>query len=113
MVLSPDGKSAYVTIDGSPVGVWQYTINPVTGALSNKTPSIVATPGPLGMAVSSNSKSAYVANQDANTVSQYDVNPLTGALAPKPVAPIATGPTPYGLAVGPLPTGKHRRPPRV
>ena len=59
----------------------------------------------VGVALSPDGKSAYVTNSGADTVSQYDVNPLTGALSPKPVAPVATGDTPTGIAVGPSPTG--------
>ncbi len=107
VVVSPDGKSAYVTNTGDEAdSVSQYDINPLTGALSPKTPATVAAGGnPEGIAVTPDGRSAYVTNGSAialgNTVSQYDINPLTGALSPKTPATIAAAAGPYGLVVSP------------
>jgi 6-phosphogluconolactonase (cycloisomerase 2 family) len=89
IVLTPDDHYAYVTVVGYPVGIWQYAIDPATGDLSNS-PTILAASGPLGMALSSNGQSAYVANQLENDVLQYNLDPFTGALSPKSPPTVAT-----------------------
>ena len=77
----------------SPASVSQYTIDPTTGQLSAKTPATIATGNdPLGIALSPDGTSAYVANAFSNPaeVSQYTVNPTTGALSPKTPATVPT-----------------------
>ena len=109
IVVSPDGKSVYVTdfeIPG-PGRVWQYNIDMATGALSPKTPPFVATPEPNDIALASNGKSAYVSNTDV--ISQYDVDPLTGRLSPQ--NPPTTGSGGQGIATTPssqVPTNKDQ-----
>ena len=116
VAVSPDGKSAYVTNVGifpaSMGTILQYTINPLTGALSPKTPATV-TAGryPDGIAVTSDGKNAYVTNFQDSTVSQYSIDPLTGGLSPKTPATVAAGTAPPGNAggqsgVGVTPDGK-------
>ncbi len=104
IAVTPDGKSAYVTADAqfSGIGsVWQYSIDPVTGALSPKTPaSVAAVNSPVGVAVTPDGKSAYVANSGYTTVSQYSIDPGTGALSPKTPATVASD-SPYAVAVTP------------
>ncbi len=99
--MSPDGKSVYATVDGFPVSIFQFTTDPATGALSSKAPPTVATPSPLGVVVSPDGKSVYVANQDANTVSEYSTDPLTGTLSPKTPPTITTGSISVFVAVTP------------
>jgi DNA-binding beta-propeller fold protein YncE len=91
VVVSPDGKSVYVTAGfGNSGSVLQYDVGP-GGTLSPKSPATVGAGDlPTGVAVSPNGKSVYVANnfdpfEDppfSPSVSQYDVGP-DGALSPK------------------------------
>jgi uncharacterized repeat protein (TIGR01451 family) len=53
------------------------------------------------VAVSPDGKSAYITNGGDATVSQYNVDPSTGALSAKSPATVATGSSPFGVAVGP------------
>ncbi len=109
VAVTPDGKSAYVTNFGGDVGgdtVSQYTIDPVSGALSPKSPASVATGvNPEGVAVTPDGKSAYVTNYGgdfgADTVSQYTIDPVSGALSPKSPASVAAGSYPDAVAVTP------------
>jgi 6-phosphogluconolactonase len=111
VVVTPDGKSAYVTNINSGT-VSQYDINPTSGALTPKSRATVPTGiGPTnGVAVTPDGRSAYVYNSGvgggdppANAVSQYDIDPATGELSPKTPATVAAGPgsTASGLAVNP------------
>ncbi len=110
IALSPDGKSAYVTSYGSDVegcgpslagAVLQYNVDPLTGALTAKTPATVAGgPGPLGVAVSPDGKSVYVADSGSNTVSQFDVG-SGGVLTPKTPATVTISGAPTSIAVSP------------
>jgi DNA-binding beta-propeller fold protein YncE len=111
VAVTPDGKSVYVTNVGiTGLGtISQYNVDPVTGALSPKTPATVATgTGPLRIAVTPDGRSVYVTNfgnpvgpPPGTTVSQYNVDPVTGALSPKVPATVATGSRPQGIAVSP------------
>jgi 6-phosphogluconolactonase (cycloisomerase 2 family) len=77
-------------------GIYQYTINRSTGALSPKNPpSVTAFSGATGIAINPDGKSAYAAIYGA--VAQYDIDPLTGNLSLKP-APIISGDS-LGIAV--------------
>ncbi len=103
IAVTPDSKNAYAANLGSGVGqgtVSQYSIDPVTGALSPKTPPIaLADMGPTEIAVTPDGTSAYVTNQGSNDVSQYSIDPLTGALLPKTPATVAAGQDPIGIAL--------------
>ena len=108
IAVTPDGKSAYVsiTLDSLEGRVAQYDIDPLTGALSPKTPATVPTgglpeSGPAGIAVTPDGKSAYVANSNRSTVSQYDVDPQSGTLSLKTPATVAAGSEPVSVAVTP------------
>ncbi len=108
IAVTPDGKSAYVTNRGGapPFGrgrtVSQYSINPVTGALSPKVPATVATgTSPTRVAITPDGKSAYVVNEDDNTVSEFNIDPSSGALSPKAPATVAAGGLPFDVAVTP------------
>jgi DNA-binding beta-propeller fold protein YncE len=118
LAVSPNGNSLYVVDAGGlpPVTgtVSQYDINPLTGALSAKTPATVATGvSPFGVAVNPDGKSVYVTNfnnfvtVNLGSVSQYDVG-AGGALTPKTPAAVATGLAPLGIAVTPLPASMAR-----
>jgi DNA-binding beta-propeller fold protein YncE len=121
VAVRPDGKNAYVVNAGGlpPVAgtVSQYDIDPRTGALSPKTPAMVATGvSPFGVVVSPNGKSLYVTNFNGfvtvnpGSVSQYDVG-RGGALTPKTPAMVAAGLGPLGIAVTPpgrMPTSRDQ-----
>ena len=101
--MSPDGRNAYVAngfLDDDTVS--QYGIDPVTGALSPKTPPTVAAGrAPLGVAVSPDGRSAYVTNQFSSNISQYTIVPATGALVPKAPPTVSTSGSPNGIALTP------------
>jgi 6-phosphogluconolactonase len=101
IVVSLDGKSAYVADFELPAPgfVRQYNIDPVTGALSPKTPASVTAPEPNDIALASDGKHAYVTNTDS--ISQYNIDPLTGNLSP--LTPATTGSGGQGIAASPLP----------
>jgi DNA-binding beta-propeller fold protein YncE len=115
VAISPDGKSAYVSsfgVSGSPGSgsVWQYAIDPGSGALSPKTPPIVATGGsPSAVAVAPDGKSAYVTNFMENSVWQFDIAAVSGALSPKTPPSVAAAGSPGAIAVAPrVPTGREQ-----
>ena len=73
MVVTPDSTSAYVSSFGpaatpgptpdpdGPGAIWQYDIDPATGALAPKSPPTVETDGnPAGSAVTPDGRTAYV-----------------------------------------------------
>jgi DNA-binding beta-propeller fold protein YncE len=104
IAVTRDGKNAYavnlVGIPGRTDTISQYTIDQATGRLSLKTPAKVAAgSGATDVAVTPDSKSAYVTNQLGNNVSQYNINPVSGALSPKTPATVAAGTDPIGIAV--------------
>ena len=114
VVVAPSGKFAYVVnnLSGGEMtdGVWQYTINPTTGILTQNTPATIAAGNaPTEIAVDPTSKFAYVINRLDNTVSMFTIDPGTGNLAPNstasnPTATIATGTEPFRIDFDP--TGK-------
>jgi DNA-binding beta-propeller fold protein YncE len=104
LAVSPDGKSVYVVNDAEGT-VSQYTIDPVSGALLPKTPATVPIGGggvgAFGIAVSPDSKNAYVTKAASQAISQYDIDPVSGALSPKTPALVAAGDFPFDIAVSP------------
>jgi DNA-binding beta-propeller fold protein YncE len=105
VAVNPDGRSVYVTdcfvtprVLGSSVA--QYDVG-VGGALVPKAPAAAQSgSGPVGIAVSPDGKSVYVANLADNSVSQYDVG-AGGALTPKFPAAVAAGTGPIGVVASP------------
>jgi YVTN family beta-propeller protein len=96
LAYSPDGKHAYASGGGADV-VHTYDVNTSTGKLSpagNITiGTLTANPYPMGLSISSDGKTLYVANNLANTVSIVDI-------ATKSVtASIAVGSYPYTTLV--------------
>ena len=122
IVVSPNGKSAYV--DGHDK-VWQYTIDPSTGALRPMSPATVASGGNgTAIAVTPNGNYLYVglcggcgvrkrsssrANSIASgststmksTIWEYRINRKTGALGSKPFGIVAIGSGPQWMAIAP------------
>lgn len=106
ITVDPSGKFAYVVNNDSgsqmPFGVSQYTIDPVTGILTENTPSAIAAGnGPTSVAVDPASKFAYVVNRQDDTVSMFTIDSSTGNLAPNSPATIATGAQPFCIVVDP------------
>ena len=114
ITVDPSGKFVYVVNNdsggGYGLGVWQYTINSVTGVLTQNTPvGVAAGNGPTAVAVDPSSKFAYMVNRNDNTVSMYTIDPITGnltlnATAANPTGTIATGTEPFRIDFDP--TGK-------
>jgi 6-phosphogluconolactonase len=111
VVVAPSGKFAYVVNNlsgpGDGLGVWQYTVNSVTGVLTQNTPpAIGAGNAPTAVVVDPSSKFAYVVNRIDNTVSMYTIDPTTGNLtlnasAANPTGTIATGNEPFRINFDP------------
>jgi 6-phosphogluconolactonase (cycloisomerase 2 family) len=111
VVVAPSGKFAYVVNNGtSPgygLGVSQYTVNSVTGVLTQNTPvGVAAGNGPTAVAVDPTSKYAYVVNRLDNTVSMYTIDSATGnltlnATTANPTGTIATGTEPFRIDFDP------------
>ena len=103
VAVTPDGKTAYAATFAS--GISQYDIDPVSGNLSPKSPETVpAGFGPLGLAVTSDGRSAYAVNSEegfGTTISQYDIDPASGELSPKSPATVPTGTGPTSIALSP------------
>ena len=113
VAVSPDGKSVYVVnflvfsdgSDGSTIS--QFDVG-TGGKLLPKSPPTVPSSGrgPIGIAVSPDGRSVYVANfavfptGPGGTVSQYDVGP-DGALSPKSPATVDGPGNPREVAVNP------------
>ncbi len=99
IIVSPDGRSAYVTELGEDK-VAQYDVGP-NGGLAPKSPPTVDTgTNPQGIAISPGGGYVYVTNVDSNTVSQFGVG-LDGRLTALTPASVATGTSPLGVAVSP------------
>ena len=100
IMLSPDGKSAYVGNhpDSSGLGsVSQYSVAP-DGTLSRKAPaSIVTGEGTNQIAIRRDGLSAYVAAGN-NTVLQYSIA-ADGTLSPKSPPSVTTGFNPSAIAL--------------
>ncbi len=83
-------------------GVWQYTIDSITGVLTQNTPPAVAAGnGPTSVAIDPSSKYAYVVNRQDDTVSMFTIDSSTGNLTPNTPATIATGAEPFRIVVDP------------
>jgi DNA-binding beta-propeller fold protein YncE len=106
ITVSPNGASVYVAnaggLRGSTFTLSQYSVNPVTGALSPKSPATVVTgEAPSHVTVSPDGKNAYVTNSIDDTVSQYRIDPRNGTLAPL-TPPTVTAGTPGAPGDGDL-----------
>jgi 6-phosphogluconolactonase len=106
ITVDPSGKFAYVpnntTGGGNAYGVSQYTIDPVTGVLTqNSPPAVAAGNGPTSVAVDPTSKFAYAVNRQDDTVSMYTIDPSTGNLSPNTPATIPTGAQPWRITIDP------------
>jgi DNA-binding beta-propeller fold protein YncE len=94
VAVSPDGKSVYVAV-GSSDAVARFTRNTTTGSISQPsgTAGCVSETGagpcgdghaldtPLGVAVSPDKKSVYVASANSSAVARFNRNTTTGAIS--------------------------------
>ena len=107
LTLTPDGKHAYVANQRASDGntITQFAVA-ADGSLSTLTPATIPSSGmtPKYVAISSDGKSAYVANQGSNDIGQYAIA-SDGTLSPKSPATIATGVSPFDavFAEAPVP----------
>jgi 6-phosphogluconolactonase (cycloisomerase 2 family) len=102
IAVNPQGTSVYATTSTSEVS--QYTINPIAGQLTPKSPASVAPRSgrTAGIAFTPNGASAYVVGTD---ISKYSIDATTGNLTPKSPATVATPPNPKQIAFSP--SGKY------
>lgn len=111
VIVAPSGKFAYVvnnlTSSGDTDAVSEYTVNPVTGVLTeNSSFGVAAGNGPTAIAVDPTSRFAYVVNRLDNTVSMYTIDPDAGhltlnATATNPTATIPAGIEPFRIDFDP------------
>ncbi len=89
VVLTPDGKSAYVSNGNNTIS--QFNVSRGTGKLHPKSPaSVAAGKGPGAEAVSPDGKSLYViSGAHGGSVLQYNINGKTGKLSRKSPASVA------------------------
>jgi prepilin-type N-terminal cleavage/methylation domain-containing protein len=102
IVVSPDGKSVYVTNSGSNT-ISMYNRNTITGELSNMSPATIAANNALkSIAISPDGTSVYVTNGGTiRTVTMFSRNTTTGALTLLSPSTVATGYYAHGIAISP------------
>ena len=106
ITVDPSGKFAYASNNDSgglmTYGISQYTIDSVTGVLTqNNPPAVAAGNGPTSVAVDPSGKFAYVVNRSDNTISMFIIDPGSGNLTPNEPANIATGKQPWRIIIDP------------
>lgn len=100
IATTPSGRYLY-TPDAGRDTASQFAIHRRSGRLSPLEPpavSVGAAPG--GIAATPDGRFVYVANSDDSTLSRFRVGD-DGRLGETPSSPIATGPSPHGVAVSP------------
>jgi 6-phosphogluconolactonase (cycloisomerase 2 family) len=113
IVVAANGKSVYASSGAAyKPEIFQYDVNPATGALSPKTPEAVSTEAqPSNLALAPDGKGLYVTitfseKTVTEKVSLFAVRRKTGALSFRSAANPA-GTEPLGIAVGRLPRKRH------
>jgi 6-phosphogluconolactonase len=104
IAVDPQGNSVYtadVGPDSAPATtVSQFTINPITGQLTPKSPpTVTAGRRPVEIAITPNGTSAYAVSETG--ISQFTINPTTGALTRKVPGTLAAGRNPEPIAITP------------
>jgi 6-phosphogluconolactonase (cycloisomerase 2 family) len=95
VTIHPSGKYAYVACFDFGT-IFQYTIDPNSGALTPMTTATVATgTAPLTLAVDPSGKYAYVTNSGDNDISQYTIG-ADGSLTAMPNT-VPTGSNPWSI----------------
>jgi DNA-binding beta-propeller fold protein YncE len=103
IAIDPAGKFIY-TANSDDNTVSMFTINQTTGVLSPTSPTTVpigAGTSPGFVTVDPTGKFAYVSNQDNDTISMFTINSTTGVLTATSPTTVATGISPFGVAVSP------------
>jgi DNA-binding beta-propeller fold protein YncE len=101
VVVSPDGKNAYVG-NRYTTTISQYSRSASTGALTALSPATVtAGTDPEAVVVSPDGKYVYTVNKGSNNISEFSRNSETGALTALSPATIAAGEGPTGLSISP------------
>jgi hypothetical protein len=97
MLVDPYGGYVYI-VDTLSNQLSALKISPVSGALSELTPAVVATgTSPKSIAIRSDDSWIFVANFVSNNLSQYAITPASGGLTPQPT--VTTDNSPWGVAV--------------
>jgi 6-phosphogluconolactonase len=109
LVITPDGKNAYVVTVLNHT-VFQYRINAATGALSRRPASTAGTVlAPELIALAPDGKNAYVTGDIGDHLSQYAISPATGTITPLSPATVTTPPGgSIGLAVAQPRTSRRK-----
>ena len=79
LAVGPSGRFAYVTNNTSN-NVTTFSIDSVTGALTEVGTAVIAGSAPRSIAVDPAGRFAYVANFDSNDVTTFSIDSVTGAL---------------------------------
>ncbi|HLI44804.1 MAG TPA: YncE family protein [Acidimicrobiales bacterium] len=104
IAIAPDGKTAYVTDDGSASALGD-TVTPIDLATDTPETPIKVGAGPQGIAITPDGSTAYVADAGAIVTGQsgpvgHTVTPIDLATG-KAEAPITVGNAPTGVAISP------------
>ena len=98
---SPSPKFLYSS-DFSGNKVYEYVVNPTTGAIKPTVQkSAVTHTGPTRVVSDKGGYRLYVVNRTSKDLSAYFINRSNGDLSPVPGSPFKVGNTPYDLAVHP------------
>lgn len=100
VAVDSTGSYAYVLTSD---GVYRYSIDGTTGALTQLTPATSAGTSPQAMALLPNSAGdfLYVANSGSNDISVYQVDESSGALTEISGSPFPAGDTPKAITIAP------------
>jgi 6-phosphogluconolactonase len=101
VAFAPSGQFVYVT-DSQVDGVWSFSIDAATGALTNLHPVDPVPTGafPVSIAMDRLGRFAYVVNNGSDTISTFEVNASTGTLTPAGGV-VTTGSRPTSIAIDP------------
>jgi 6-phosphogluconolactonase len=108
LAVTPNSQFLYATIfgaSGNPANdvVQQFSINSLTGALTELTPGTVATEDkPWHINIDPTGSHAYLTNFGSGSVSGYQINSVTGQLTELAGSPYAVGTSPVGLTIDPF-----------
>ena len=101
--IAPSGKFAYVASKGG-AEVFQYSIDPTTGALAPLNPASVSTgsgSNPQFITIDPSGKFGYTANMGTANISEFAIDPTTGMLNPIGGGTIAAGMQPIFVSISP------------
>ncbi len=84
--IAPNGKFAYVSSKAG-AEVFEYSIDPSTGALAPLNPASVSTgagSNPQFITIDASGKFGYTANEGTSNISEFTIDPTSGVLTPIP-----------------------------